>query len=265
MTGTADTRVVIIGGGAMGGAIAQGLAASGWTQVSVVEAVAERRAQLAANAALQVTDDPAAVVPGARVVVLLVKPKDAPAALDQLRAHLAPDAVLVSMCAGVPIARVAEHLPAGTPIVRVMPNTPAQVGAGMAVLSPAPGVADADLALAVELVGAVGATIVLPETMQDAATALSGSGPAYIFYVAEAMIEAGVQLGLTRDQASLLVNQTILGAGQLLVAGEHPSVLRERVTSPGGTTAAALRELDAHAVRAAFADAVWAAHDRSRG
>ncbi len=264
MTGTADTRVVIIGGGAMGGAIAQGLAASGWTQVSVVEAVAERRAQLAANAALQVTDDPAAVVPGARVVVLLVKPKDAPAALDQLRAHLAPDAVLVSMCAGVPIARVAEHLPAGTPIVRVMPNTPAQVGAGMAVLSSAPGVADDDRPWpsnwSVRWV-----PIVLPETMQDAATALSGSGPAYIFYVAEAMIEAGVQLGLTRDQASLLVNQTILGAGQLLVAGEHPSVLRERVTSPGGTTAAALRELDAHAVRAAFADAVWAAHDRSRG
>ena len=141
----------------------------------------------------------------------------------------------------------------------------AQVGAGMAALSPNQAVADDQLQLAVRLMGAVGRVIVLPEALQDAVTAVSGSGPAYVFYLAEAMIEAGVQLGLTRQQSDELVRQTILGSAQLLAGGEHPAVLRERVTSPGGTTAAAIRQLDAHAVRAAISAAVWAAHDRSRG
>ena len=115
------------------------------------------------------------------------------------------------------------------------------------------------------LMGAVGEVLVLPESRQDAVTAVSGSGPAYLFYLAEAMIEAGVQLGLTREQSGILVRQTLLGSAQLLAMGEHPAVLRERVTSPGGTTAAAIRQFDAHAVKAAVSDAIWAAHDRSRG
>lgn len=265
MAPNADLPVVIIGGGVMGGALASGLVADGWTDVSVVEASPERRTQLAGNPGLRVTGELGDVVRDAAVVALVVKPKDATAVLDQVSQYLGEDALVMSMCAGVPIATLAAHLPQGTPVIRVMPNTPAQIRAGMAALSPGDTVDDGQLELATRLMKAVGESIVLPESLQDAVTAISGSGPAYVFYLAEAMIEAGVQLGLTRDQAGQLVRQTILGSAQLLAAGEHPAVLRERVTSPGGTTAAAIRELDAHAVRAGIADAIWAAHDRSRG
>lgn len=270
MGGRTEAPVVIIGGGVMGGAIASGLVADGWTNVSVVEASPERRVQLAENPGLRVVGELAEVIQGASVLALVVKPKDAPGVLDRVTALLSvthldqPIPLVMSMCAGVPIAALAAHLPPGTPIIRVMPNTPAQIGAGMAALSAGEGVDAERLGLATALMKAVGETIVLPESLQDAVTAISGSGPAYVFYLAESMIEAGVQLGLTREQAGTLVRQTILGSAQLLGAGEHPAVLRERVTSPGGTTAAAIRQLDAHAVRAAVADAIWAAHDRSR-
>lgn len=257
--------VVVVGGGVMGGALASGLVRDGWTRVGVVEAVPDRRAQLADELGIPVSGELADLVPGAKVLVLAVKPKDAGAVLDQASDLIEPGALVLSICAGVTITELAGHLPTGTPIVRGMPNTPAQVGAGMAALSPNPAVGDDQLRTAVRLMGAVGRVIVLPESLQDAVTAVSGSGPAYVFYLAEAMIEAGVQLGLTRQQADQLVRQTILGSAQLLAGGEHPAVLRERVTSPGGTTAAAIRQLDAHAVRAAVSDAVWAAHDRSQG
>ncbi len=262
---TSTLPVVVVGGGVMGGALASGLVRDGWTRVSIVEAVPERRTQLADEFGVPVSGKLADLVPGARVLVLAVKPNHAAAVLDQASGLIEPGTLVLSLCAGVTIAELADHLPAGTPIVRVMPNTPAQVGAGMAALSPNQAVADDQLQLAVRLMGAVGRVIVLPEALQDAVTAVSGSGPAYVFYLAEAMIEAGVQLGLTRQQADELVRQTILGSAQLLAAGQHPAVLRERVTSPGGTTAAAIRQLDAHAVRAAISAAVWAAHDRSRG
>lgn len=257
--------VVIIGGGVMGGAIASGLVDQGWTQVSVVEANPERRAELQQQGGLKVTGEVSEVLADAAVVALLVKPVDATKVLDQISGQLPPDALLMSMCAGVRIETLSEHLPAGTPVVRVMPNTPAQIGAGMAALSPNEQVATDQLELARELMGAVGDAIVVPESAQDAVTALSGSGPAYVFYLAEAMVEAGVQLGLTRADADRLTRQTILGSAQLMAGGEHPTVLRERVTSPGGTTAAAIRQLDAHAVRAGVSAAIWAAFERSRG
>lgn len=264
MTGHGSTRVAIIGGGTMGGAIASGLVARGWRHVSVVEVSAARRAELAGVAGLTVTDSPDGTVPGAEVVCLLVKPKDVAAALDQLAPLLAEGALVMSMCAGVTIAELAAHLPGGQPVVRVMPNTPARIGLGMAACSPGAGVADSQLELAVALMAAVGKAIVVPESLQDAVTAVSGSGPAYVFHLAESMIEAGVQVGLTRVQASELAVQTIVGAAGLLDTGEHPTILREQVTSPGGTTAAAIRQLDAHGVRSAVSDAVWAAHDRCR-
>lgn len=257
--------VVVVGGGVMGGAIASGLVRDGWRQVVVVEAMPARRAELAAEAGLTVVGEWGQVATAAEVVVLAVKPKDAGAALDELAPSLGSGTMVLSVCAGVTLAALAAHLPDATPIVRVMPNTPAQIGLGMAVLSPNPAVSDQQLDLASRLMAAVGEVITLPESLQDAATAVSGSGPAYVFYLAEAMIEAGVQLGLTRDQAGKLVRQTVLGAAALLATGEHPAVLRERVTSPGGTTAAAIRELEAQAVRGAVSDAIWAAHDRSRG
>ncbi len=260
-----DLPVVILGGGVMGGALASGLLARGWSRVSVVEASEARRAELGLIEGLKVSSEASEVVPGAAVLALVVKPKDAAGALDTVGDLLDDGALVMSMCAGVPIGALAAHLPDRTPIVRVMPNTPAQIGLGMSALSAGEWVGADHLDLATRLMQAVGEAIVLPEALQDAVTAVSGSGPAYVFHLAEAMIEAGVQLGLTRDQASQLVRQTILGSAHLLAAGEHPTVLRERVTSPGGTTAAAIRELEAHGVRAAVADAIWAAHDRSRG
>ncbi|MGI5950625.1 MAG: pyrroline-5-carboxylate reductase [Brooklawnia sp.] len=264
MTAPLEAPVTIIGGGVMGGAIATGLVANGWSSISVVEASPGRRAELAGTPGLNVVASAAEVVEDAQVVALVVKPKDAAGVLDQIADQLPQGVLVMSMCAGVGLQALAGHLPAGTPLIRVMPNTPAQVGSGMAVLSPNQYVGDEQLQLGTQLMSAVGAAIVLPESAQDAVTAISGSGPAYVFYLAEAMIEAGVQLGLSRADADQLTRQTIIGAGQLLATGEHPGVLRERVTSPGGTTAAAIRQLDANAVRAGIADAIWAAFERSR-
>ncbi len=259
------TKVVIIGGGAMGEAIATGLVCAGWDDIHVVEANPARRDELATIEALHVTGHLAATIPGARVVVLLVKPKDVVAACEQVAPLLPDGAVVLSMAAGVKLASLATHLPEAASVVRIMPNTPARIGYGMAALSPNEHVDDAQLALARSITDAVGASVVVPENLQDAVTAVSGSGPAYLFYVAEAMIEAGVQLGLPRDVADTLTRQTLLGSAHLLARGEHPSILRERVTSPGGTTAAALAELDAHAVRAGVAAAMHAARDVSAG
>lgn len=258
------TPVVVVGGGVMGAAVAGGLAANGWQQVTVVEARPGRRAELAEMGGFRVSATAARPVASAAVVCLLVKPKDVALALAEVAPALPVDCCVVSMCAGVRLATLAAGLPPATPIVRAMPNTPAQVGMGMSVLSPGPDVSPGQLQLVGELLGAVGRTMVLPETLQDAATAVSGSGPAYVCYLAESMIEAGVQQGLSRAQATELVVATIEGTAALLGEGSHPTLLRESVTSPGGTTAAAIRQLDAHAVRGAVADALWAAHDRSR-
>lgn len=256
-------KVVIIGGGAMGGAIATGLAGAGWDDVHVVEANPARREELAAVSGLAVTDDLSAVVAGADAVAVVVKPKDVDATLDVLAPQLPAGAVVCSMAAGMTLDHLAAHLPAGTGIVRVMPNTPARVGFGMAALSPNQHVTADQLELATQIMAGVGKAVVVAEKLQDAVTAVSGSGPAYLFYIAESMIDAGVQLGLPREVASTLTRQTILGAAKLLETGEHPTVLRENVTSPGGTTAAAIAEFDAHAVKAGIAAGMRACHDAS--
>jgi len=200
----------------------------------------------------------------ADMVVLLVKPQDVTDVLDEIAPVVDVKTVVVSLCAGVPTDLVEARLPAGTPVIRVMPNTPAQVGEGMAAISAGHHARDADLNRVVEMMSAVGKAIIVPEKYQDAVTAISGSGPAYLFFVVEAMIEAGVMLGLPRTMSSELVVQTMLGSATLLrESGEHPTVLRENVTSPGGTTAAAIRELEQHRVRAAFITAMEAARDRS--
>jgi pyrroline-5-carboxylate reductase len=171
----------------------------------------------------------------------------------------------VSLAAGVDTASIESQLPEGVAVVRVMPNTPAQVDEGMAAISPGTHAQPEHLERVTAILSATGRVVTVPERYQDAVTALSGSGPAYLFFVVEAMIEAGVHLGLPRDIATELVVQTMLGSAKLLrETGEHPTVLRERVTSPGGTTAAAVRVLEDHKVRAAFLGAIEAARDRSR-
>jgi pyrroline-5-carboxylate reductase len=196
--------------------------------------------------------------------VLVVKPQDMADVLTEIAPHLRPGQLLVSLAAGIPTRAIEKHIPDGVAVVRVMPNTPALVDEGMAAISAGTHCDDDHLATAEALLSTTGRVVRVPEKQQDAVTAISGSGPAYLFFVVEAMIEAGVHLGLPRTTATELVVQTVVGSAKLLrETGTHPTVLREQVTSPGGTTAAAIRELEDHKVRAAFITAMEAARDRS--
>lgn len=192
----------------------------------------------------------------AKTIVIAVKPQQVPGVLDDLRSHISREALVVSIASGVTLARLEDALP-GTAVVRVMPNTPALVGKGMAGVIPGSLATDGQVALVTQLFDDVGRSVLTDEAHLDALTALSGSGPAYLFYIAEAMIEGGVHQGLSRAEATQLVNQTFVGSAALLAeSGRSATQLREMVTSPGGTTAAALRALDDHGVRSAFLDAV---------
>jgi len=194
----------------------------------------------------------------------VVKPQDMGALLDEIGPELRTGQLVVSLAAGITTAFLESRLPDGVPVVRVMPNTPALVDEGMAAIAPGAHCDDEHLAVAEELLGSTGRVLRVPEKQMDAVTAISGTGPAYVFFVVESMIEAGVHLGLPRGTATELVVQTLVGSAKMLrETGTHPTVLREQVTSPGGTTAAALRELEVHKVRAAFLAAMEAARNRS--
>jgi pyrroline-5-carboxylate reductase len=176
-----------------------------------------------------------------------------------------PGQLVVSLAAGITTSFIESRLPEGVAVVRVMPNTPALVDEGMAAISRGSHCDESHLEEAETLMASTGHVLRVPERQQDAVTAISGSGPGYLFFVVESMIEAGVHLGLPRGTATELVVQTMVGSAKLLrETGEHPTVLRERVTSPGGTTAAAIRELEDHKVRAAFLTAMEAARHRAR-
>ena len=264
---TADGRrgLAIIGGGKIGEALLSGLVRRGGPDGLIVcERSPDRASQLADRYGVPALDlaDAAA---RARVLLVAVKPQDIDALLTLLAEVVDERHLVVSVAAGVPTARIEAALPPGTPVVRVMPNTPALVDEGMAAISRGSHCDEAHLAEAESLLASTGKVIRVPERQQDAVTAISGSGPGYIFFVVESMIEAGVHLGLPRSTATELVVQTVIGSATLIRdTGEHPVVLRERVTSPGGTTAAALRQLEEHKVRAAFLVAIEAARDRSR-
>lgn len=245
----------------MGEALVGGLLAAGWAEagdLAVVERIAARRDELADRFPGLAVVDRAEPADGA---VVAVKPDDAEAACRAL----APVDRVLSIMAGVRLAALESWLPAGTRVVRAMPNTPALVGAGAAAIAPGSAAGDEDLAWAEAVLGAVGVVVRVKEPLLDAVTGLSGSGPAYVFLVAEALVEAGVLVGLPRDVSATLAVQTLLGSARLLVEGDTgPEALRAAVTSPGGTTAAGLRALESAGVRAAFLDAVVAATDRSR-
>lgn len=247
----------------MGEALVGGLLRAGTVapaDVRVVEPVAARRDELAgALPGVEVADAPAA----ADGTVIAVKPGDVPAAC---RAAAAAGAGRVlSIAAGVTVATLEAELAPGTAVVRAMPNTPALVAQGAAAIAAGSAATEDDLAWAESLLGAVGTVVRVKEPLLDAVTGLSGSGPAYVFLVAEALIDAGVLAGLPRETSSQLAIQTILGAATLLAQGDDgPEALRAAVTSPGGTTAAGLRTLEQHGVRAAFLEAVAAATARSR-
>lgn len=259
----------IYGVGSMGGAILEALAGSGTGEVLAVEGDPERAAGLrdryVDQPAVEVVDA-ASAAERADVHLVIVKPYSVAGLLEEMGSSLRPGSIVLSLALGVSLADLAAGLPEGTAIIRGMPNTPAKVGMGMTVLSPAQSVTDEQLQRVRELLAPTGETIVLPESQQDAATALSGSSPAYVYYVVEALVDAGVARGLTRTDALALATQAVRGAGAMLAGtAEEPAVLRTHVTSPGGATAAALARLEANGVRHAFADAVNACADRSAG
>jgi pyrroline-5-carboxylate reductase len=251
----------------MGEALVGGLRDAGWAldAVTVAEVDAERRRALEVTfPEARIVPSPAWAVPDAEVVVVAVKPDDVPAALEAAGPALPEPAMVLSIAAGVTIGAI-EALVPGRAVVRAMPNTPALVRAGAAAIAGGAHATDAHLALAERVLGSVGVVVRVAESRLDAVTGLSGSGPAYVFLVAEAMIEAGVLAGLTWETSRTLVTQTLLGSARLLAEGEeHPGLLRAAVTSPGGTTAAGLAVLEQHGVRAALLGAVQAATDRSR-
>jgi pyrroline-5-carboxylate reductase len=251
----------------MGAALVGGLLDGGWDadDVSIAEIDGERRVALEQQfPKIRVVPSAAWAVADADVVVVAVKPGDVATTLETALPALGSDALVVSIAAGVTIATL-EALVPDRPVVRAMPNTPALVGAGASAIAGGTHAGAEHLDLAERLLGAVGIVVRVAEPALDAVTGLSGSGPAYVFLLAEAMIEAGVLVGLTRDVATTLVTQTLLGSATLLDRDDDgPEALRAAVTSPGGTTAAGLRALESHGFRAAILDAVHAATTRSR-
>jgi pyrroline-5-carboxylate reductase len=255
-------RLLVVGGGRMGSALVHGLLGAGWspTDIVMVEPSDDRRSELA-HELPGVEVRPEAV--DAQAAVLAVKPavgEEACRALSSVEVGR-----VLSIMAGVPLARLETWLPGSTAVVRAMPNTPATVGAGISALSAGSRATEPDLAWAEDLLRAVGHVVRLPEASLDAVTGLSGSGPAYLFLVVEALIGAGMAVGLSEDVSRVLVIDTLSGCARLLVeSGESPESLREAVTSPGGTTEAGLRVLEDRGVRVAITAAVAAATERSR-
>jgi pyrroline-5-carboxylate reductase len=258
--------VAVLGAGKLGEALLAGLIRAGYRpdEVLVTTRRADRGAELAARHGVRPVSTAAAVA-GADTLLLAVKPQDMAVLLAEMAPGFPPERLVVSLAAGIPTTLVEAALPAGTAVVRVMTNTPVLVDEAMSVLSAGAHAGEEHLARTERLLVPVGKVLRVPESQQDAVTALSGSGPAYFFYLVEAMTDAGILLGLPRSVAADLLVQTALGAAVMLRdTGEHPVRLREAVTSPGGTTINAIRELERHGVRAALLSALEAARDRSR-
>jgi pyrroline-5-carboxylate reductase len=260
-------RVAFLGGGKMGEALISGLIRSGGRsaeQIMVTNRREERARELAGKYGVTATLDNAEAARWADVLVLMAKPQDTEVLLGEIREYVGTQALVISFAAGVRTSFVEKHLHEDVPVVRVMSNVPVMVDEAMSVISAGATATEAHMELAEELLGCVGKVLRLKEKHLDAVTATSGSGPAYFFLLAEAMIEACILLGLSRDVATELIIQTMLGSAKMLRdTGKHPVELREMVTSPGGTTIEAIRHLEEAGVRAAFLNAIDAARHRS--
>ena len=263
-----ERRVAVLGAGTIGEALISGLLSGAWREPSEIVATGRREERLEElREALDVdaTLSNADAVAGAALVVIAVKPQDFTVLLDEIGAAVTPEQTVLSIAAAIPTTAIEARLAEGVPVVRAMPNTPATVHEGIAGMCAGAHADELHLALAEEALAHLGAVVRVPEPYMDAVTAVSGSGPAYFALLAEAMIEAGILLGLGRDVSTQLVVQTMLGTAKLLRDKQmHPVELRERVTSPGGTTIRAIRELEQAGVRAAFLNAIQAAMERSR-
>jgi pyrroline-5-carboxylate reductase len=260
-------KVAFLGGGKMGEALVSGLIRSGGRSVDEIMVTCrreERAQELAGKYGVTATLDNAEAVAWADTLVLMVKPQDMEALLELIAPKVSPTTLVITFAAGIRTSFVEKHVTDGVPVVRVMSNVPVMVDEAMSVISAGRFADDSHMAVAEELLSSVGKVLRLEEQHQDAVTATSGSGPAYFFLLAEAMIEACILLGLSRDVATELIIQTMLGSAKMLRdTGKHPVELREMVTSPGGTTIAAIRHLEEAGVRAAFLNAIDAARHRS--
>ena len=247
-------RLAVVGGGNMGAALVGGLLQAGWpaADIAVVEVLTARAEQLREMfPGVAVTD----TIPACQAALIAVKPYDVAAACTSAAAAGATR--LLSIAAGIPLSALQEAAGPDVAVVRSMPNTPALVGEGAAAIAGGSTADDADLAWAESILGSVGLVVRVPERQLDAVTGLAGSGPAYIFLVAEALMDAGVLAGLSRADSEALTTQLLVGSAALLRERGEPARLRTQVTSPGGTTAAGLRVLEEHAVRSAFLEAGW--------
>jgi pyrroline-5-carboxylate reductase len=261
-------RICVLGAGKAGEALVAGLLSSGWSKPADIVATArhqERIEELSTRYGIEGTLDNVAAVKGAQVVVIAVKPQDIETLLGDVGAALDSSQTVLSIAAAIPTGLIERHMADGVPVVRAMPNAPVTVHEGMAGVTGGAHATEEHVALAEEVLGSVGRSVRVDEAYMDAVTAVSGSGPAYFALLAESMIEAGILLGLSREVSTDLVVQTMLGTAKLLRDERmHPVELREMVTSPGGTTISAIRELEQAGVRAAFLNAIQAAMKRSR-
>ncbi|MEW6427922.1 MAG: pyrroline-5-carboxylate reductase [Thermodesulfobacteriota bacterium] len=264
-----EEQIGFVGGGKMAEALVKGILKAGLVdggQVHVADPEEARRQLLAATYGVAVHADGREVVARCRVIVLAVKPQVMGPVLESLAPGITSSHLLISIAAGLPLAFLEQRLAAtGCRVIRVMPNTPALVLEGAAAISGGQGVGRQDLDTALALFNAVGVALVMDEKYLDAVTGLSGSGPAYVFSFLEALIDAGVGVGLGRGDAEKLVVRTVIGAARLMEeTGEHPAVLRAMVTSPGGTTIAGLQRMERAGFQGIVMDAVQAATERSR-
>jgi pyrroline-5-carboxylate reductase len=261
-------KISFIGAGNMAGALIQGLLASDTyrpEQIMASDVRKKRLQELARNHNLRTARDNRQAAAWGDLVVLSTKPQVFPALLPEIAPHLRPKSLVLSIAAGIPISVIESQLAKGTRVIRAMPNTPALVEAGATGLAAGSRATADDMALAERVFRCVGVTVTVEEPLLDAVTGLSGSGPAYIFVIVEALTDAGVEMGLSRQAAHTLAVQTALGSAKLLVeTGEHPARLKDNVASPGGTTIAGLQALEAGGLRKALSDAVRAATLRSQ-
>jgi pyrroline-5-carboxylate reductase len=263
-----STKLAVLGAGKAGEALITGVLSSGWCEAGEIVATARHQEHLdglGERHGIAVSLSNAEAVKGATIVVIAVKPQDIEALLGEIGGVVTVEQTVLSIAAAIPTALIERHLSDRVPVVRAMPNTPVTVQEGMAGVSAGAYAEEEHLARAEEVLGSVGRTVRVDEGYMDAITAVSGSGPAYFALLAESMIEAGILLGLSREVSTDLVVQTMLGTAKLLRDEKmHPVELREMVTSPGGTTIAAIRELEQAGVRAAFLNAIQAAMERSK-
>ncbi|MBW2060691.1 MAG: pyrroline-5-carboxylate reductase [Deltaproteobacteria bacterium] len=262
-----ERRFGLIGGGNMGEALIKGLIQSGQARpedIIVSDPLAARRSYLQEEYQVAAKDDNKSLVKEAAIIILAVKPQVLDEVLNEIQSVVEPRHLIISIAAGVSLPRIESALPSGTPTIRAMPNTPALALAGATAIAPGKHASEKHLAMARILFEAVGLVVEVAEKNMDAVTALSGSGPAYIFIILEALADAGVLEGLPRDQALLLAAQTILGSAKLVLeSGFHPAQLKDRVTSPGGTTISGLMVLEKGGLRGLIMEAVRTAARRS--